>query len=136
MHICEQICLERRAGKTIFGIYRGKQILTRKERFRILHLDDPSEWESELEFNEAISYLEQAISIHLYSNRELMSKEGAKKYALAFLKSVPEDSKFYTNCYYGNSPEPLSNSYIDTGIYCVKNNGIAGILWVLDELER
>jgi len=134
MDICTRINEARTTGKICCGVYHGKEIIPRKARFKNFGLSDPTGWENELKPKEAEEIITNILSHHLESNRVVMEKEMAATLANAFIQSVPENAKFYSNQGVGYGPEPLSQAFMDTGIFC-ELNGIVGLLWVCDDEE-
>lgn len=134
MDICTRTIEARTTGKICCGLYHGKSIIPRKARFKEFGLADPTGWENELTRQEAENLIINALSHQLESGRKVMKQEIAESLANAFVSSIPDNAVFYSNQGVASGPEPLSHSFLDTGIFC-ELNGVVGLLWVCDEQE-
>lgn len=134
MDICTRIIEARSTGNICCGLYHGKNVIPRKDRFKAFGLADPTGWENELSKEEAENLIVNVLCRQLESGRKVIEREKAESLANAFVTSFPENAKFYSNRGVGSGPEPLSKSFIDTGVFC-ELNGVVGLLWVCDEQE-
>jgi len=138
MDIADRIQVEiessRKTGSAICKIYRGNASSVEEGCKKLGLLKTALSYCKEVDKKQAVEIIAKALSFHLEGEiEEVMEMEKANKFANEFIEALPKNAKLYTNEIWGGN-EPLTNYDFDTGILAV-NNGLVGILWVMDNVS-
>ena len=142
MNLCEQIATRRNRGRTVCRIFRGAQVLPRKESLkRIGYKDIPHDLWVTMSRSQAQSLLTDCLAHDLAHGEPIMDESEAKRLAASFVDVFPQETTFITNTARfsdgttstdSSGWEPISHATFDTGVIA-EAGGVIGILWVEDE---